>query len=90
MNIIKFLKKSNFLLYIYGFFQLSLIAINTWFISKGSLIGAFISEFFLTLVFTLSINKLIQNDTKTKIFYSLSAAIGSLVGLFIVTRLFGI
>jgi hypothetical protein len=65
-----------------GFIQVFFVAINTYLISKGIYLGVFVCGFMISLVWSWNIRRISISTLSDRIFYSLGAASGSVMGLF--------
>lgn len=68
-------------LFITGFIQVFFVAINTFFISKAIYGGVFICGFLISFVWSWNVKKIAFGTIKDRIYYSLGAGAGSLIGL---------
>ena len=68
-------------IFITGFTQVFLIAINTYLISKEFLFGVFMSTFAINIVWSYNVKKMSIGTTKERILYSLGASFGAVCGL---------
>lgn len=66
-----------------GFIQVFFVAINTYLISKGIYAGVFVCGFMISLVWSWNIRKIAFSTLSERIYYSLGAATGSVLGLFV-------
>lgn len=71
-------------IFITSFFQVFLIAINTYLISKSIFIGVFLSTFMINLVWTYNVKKMSIGNIKERFIYSFGASIGAVSGLFFI------
>lgn len=70
-------------LFLTGFIQVFLVAINTYFISQAFFIGVSIVAFLISFVWCFNVGKVSTGTMKDKLIYSLGASLGSLSGLYI-------
>ena len=68
-------------IFLTGFIQVFLIAINTYLISKGLLMGVFISTFAINMVWSYNVKKMSIGTFVDRIKYSFGASIGAICGL---------
>lgn len=66
-----------------GFIQVFFVAINTYLISKGIYLGVFICGFMISLVWSWNIKRIVIGNMSDRIYYSLGAASGSVIGLMV-------
>lgn len=69
-------------LFITGFVQVYFVAINTVFLSKQLYIGVFFAAFMISMVWSWNIKKIAFGSMKDRIYYSLGATAGSMIGLY--------
>jgi hypothetical protein len=69
-------------LFFTGFVQVYFVAINTVFLSKELYIGVFFAAFMISMVWSWNIKKIAFGSIKDRIFYSLGATAGSMLGLY--------
>jgi len=67
-----------------SFFQIGLVAINTYFISHLNWIGIFIASFGISLLWAFNVSKIALSDLNQKLIYALGAGCGAITGLFII------
>ena len=72
-------------LFLTGFLQVFLVAINTYFITKEFYSGVFFISFLISFIWSFNVRKVAFGNLKDRIIYSLGAAFGGLTGLFIAT-----
>ena len=65
-----------------GFIQVFFVAINTYLISKGIYLGVFVCGFMISLIWSWNIKRISISTLSDRVFYSLGAASGSVMGLF--------
>jgi len=70
-------------LFLTGFMQVFFVAINTYFLSKGFYAGVFVCGFIISLIWSWNVKKIAFGSTKDRIYYSLGAGYGSLLGLIV-------
>lgn len=68
-------------IFIAGFFQVFLIAINTYLISKEIVIGVFISTFAINIVWSYNVKKMSIGKISDRLRYSVGASFGAVFGL---------
>lgn len=71
-----------------SFFQIGLVAINTYLISKKLFIGVFIVSFLISLLWCFNVTKISTGVLKHKLVYAFGAGCGAITGLLIITELF--
>ena len=75
-------------LFITGFTQVFFIAINTFFISKAVYGGVFICGFVISFIWYWNVKKGAFGTMQDRLWYSLGAGVGSLVGLIVSVSVF--
>lgn len=70
-----------------SFFQIGLVAINTFLISKQSFVGVFICSICISLLWCFNVSKIALSDLRSKIIYALGAGFGAITGLLIISKL---
>ena len=75
-------------LLIAGFAQVFLVTVQTYLISKVFYPGVFIIGFLISFVWSWNVKKVAFGTISDRIAYSLGAAIGALVGLYISHKIF--
>lgn len=70
-------------LFLTGFIQVFLVAINTYFISQTFFLGVSLVAFLISFVWCFNVGRVSTGTMKDKIIYSLGASVGSTTGLFI-------
>lgn len=70
-------------IFITGFIQVVLVAINTYQISHSKYVGAFIVGFGISFVWSFNVRKIAFGTMSDRILYASGAAVGSLIGLII-------
>jgi hypothetical protein len=75
-------------LFITGFLQVFFVAINTYFIANKMLFGTAVAGFIISIIWSLNVKKVAFGTTKDRVIYAFGAGTGSLVGLFISTKIF--
>lgn len=66
-----------------GFLQVFFVAVNTYFIANLFYIGIAIVAFMISIIWSFNIRKIVLGSTSERVFYSLGATIGSLLGTYI-------
>lgn len=64
-----------------SFFQIGLVAINTYLISKQFMIPVFLISFLISLLWAFNVSKVAISTFKQKIIYASGAGLGAVVGL---------
>lgn len=75
-------------LFITGFTQVFFVAINTFFISKAIYSGVLICGFLISFIWSWNVKKVAFGTLKDRLWYSLGAGIGSLIGLIVSVGIF--
>jgi len=75
--------KQNTSLFITGFSQVSLVALNTLLLAKEIYIGVVIVSFLISFIWSFNVKKVAFGSMRDRLVYSLGASIGGLTGLFI-------
>lgn len=70
-------------LFMTGYIQVVLVALNTYQLAHNKYIGALIVGFLISLVWTLNVKRVAFGDWTDRIIYSTGAAAGCVSGLFI-------
>lgn len=70
-------------LFFTGFFQVFFVAINTWLITQQNYIGVLIVSFLISFIWSFNVKKVAFGTMSHRIIYSLGAAFGGFLGLFI-------
>jgi len=68
-------------LFLTGFIQVFFVAVNTYFISKAIYGGVFVIGCLISFIWSFNVQKIVFGTIKDKLWYSLGAGAGSLVGL---------
>jgi hypothetical protein len=76
------MKPSLSSLFITGWLQVFFVAISTYMISKAMYLGAFLSAFLISYLWTINVKRINTSTKLERLIYSLGAAIGSISGLF--------
>lgn len=71
-----------------SFFQIALVAINTYFITKMNFIAIFIVSYLISLLWAFNVSRVAVSTINQKITYAFGAGCGALTGLLIITKLF--
>jgi hypothetical protein len=69
-------------LYITGFFQVYFVAINTYFIAKGYVIGIAVVSFLISLIWSYNVKKIAFGTQTDRVVYSFGASMGGTLGYF--------
>jgi hypothetical protein len=72
-------------LFLTGFLQVFLVAMNTVFVSSGLVLPMLITGFLISLVWSWNIKKIAFSTIKDRILYSSGAATGTFCGYFLAT-----
>lgn len=70
-------------LFLTGFAQVALVAINTWQIANNKIVGALIVGFLISLVWTFNVRRVAFATNMDRIIYCLGASAGTATGLLI-------
>lgn len=68
-------------LFVTGFIQVILVAINTYQISHGKYSGVFVVGFLISFVWSFNVKKIAFGTMRDRILYASGAAVGSILGL---------
>ena len=71
-----------------SFFQIGLVAVNTYFIGKLNFIAIFIVSSLISLLWCYNVSKVSVSTINQKLTYSFGAGCGAIIGLLIVKFLF--
>jgi hypothetical protein len=71
-----------------SFLQIGLVAVNTFFITKGNYVAVFIVSFSISLLWAFNVSKVAISTLNQKLTYAFGAGCGAITGLFIVKILF--
>lgn len=74
--------KNSIQLFGTGVIQVFFVALNTVFLSKHIAVGILFAAFMISMVWSYNIKKIVFGTLQDRIFYSLGAATGSLLGLY--------
>lgn len=66
-----------------GFVQVFFVAINTYFISKGFILGVFFCGTIISIIWSWNVKKIAFGSFKDRLFYSIGAGLGSMFGLIV-------
>lgn len=69
-------------LFFTGIVQVYFVAVNTVFLSKELYVGVFFAAFMISMVWSYNIKKIVFGSLTDRIWYSLGATAGSLLGLY--------
>ena len=75
--------KDKIILFFTAFAQVTFVAANITFISKGMIIPMVITGFLISFIWTLNVRKIAFGDFSDRILYASGAAVGTLLGYFI-------
>ncbi|WP_155716793.1 hypothetical protein [Leptospira santarosai] len=76
-------RDSRFGLFMTGFLQVFLVAINSYLISKEQYIPVFVIGGLISFVWTWNVQKIAFGTMRDRITYASGAGFGSIVGLFV-------
>ena len=71
-----------------SFFQIGMVAINTYFITQMYWVGIFIVSALISLLWCYNVANVSVSTTNQKLTYSLGAGLGAITGLFLVKFIF--
>jgi len=74
-------KKQEILLFLSGFFQVLLVAINTYQLAHHKWIGSFVIGFLISFVWTFNVKRIAFGKLAERLLYALGAAFGTVAGL---------
>ena len=80
----------KFKLFITGFFQVFLVTINTYFIFKEFYVGVFFGSLTISLIWSWNVKRIAFGSFKDRMYYSLGAGVGSILGLILSKFFFNI
>ena len=69
--------------FLYPWFQVTLVCLNTWQIANGKIFGAICVSFVLSFVWCFNIQRIAFSNLNDKLIYSASACSGTATGLLI-------
>lgn len=70
-------------LFLTGFLAVFFVAISTYMISREQYLGAFISGFMISYLWTINVRKVVAANLLERFIYAFGAASGSISGIFI-------
>lgn len=70
-------------LFFTGMVQVFFVAMNTYFISRAFWQGVLVCGFSISLIWSWNVKRIVFGDFNDRLLYSLGAAIGSLLGMFL-------
>ena len=73
--------KKHLSIFLTGFIQVFLVAVNTYFLTKAAIWGVFPTAFLISFVWSFNVKKLALGNMTDRIIYSAGAASGSASGL---------
>ena len=71
-----------------SFFQIGLVAVNTFFITKMNYAAIFIVSFLISLLWAFNVSRVAISTTNQKFTYALGAGFGAITGLLLFTKIF--
>ncbi|AXR68266.1 hypothetical protein [Leptospira mayottensis] len=86
--IASFIWKFRFSIFVTGFIQVFLVAINTYLISKEKYIAVFFVGGLISFVWTWNVQKIAFGTLRDRITYASGAGFGSLLGLLLTVFIF--
>jgi hypothetical protein len=72
-------------LFIGGFLQVFFVVINTYFITKGFILGIIVASFIISWIWASNVKRIAISTNIDKLVYCLGATSGSVIGYFIGT-----
>jgi len=75
--------KDRLITFIYAYFQVTLICLNTWQIANNKLTGAIIVGFLISLIWCFNTQRVAFSNLSDKIIYATGACCGTASGLHI-------
>jgi hypothetical protein len=75
--------------FLYAYAQVSLIALNTWQIANGEIVGALIVGFLISLTWTFNVRRAAFGDAWTRLIYCTGAMFGTGTGIFLSQVFYG-
>lgn len=72
-------------IFLTSFFQIGLVAINTFLIAKGIIVGIFLASFTISLLWSYNVSRIALSDIKSKLIYSIGAGCGAVTGYYFIT-----
>jgi len=75
-------------LFLTGFIQVFFVAVNTYLISKAIYEGVFVIGTLISFIWSFNVQKIVFGTIKDKVWYSLGAGSGSLIGLITSVEIF--
>ena len=77
-------------LFAWGFLQVALVAANTRQVAQARYPGAFVVGFGISIVWTFGVRAIATADTLHAIAYAFGAACGTVVGIYVTKRVYGV
>lgn len=74
----------NLKIFLTSFLQISLVSFNIVLISKGYILGIFLSSFTISFLWSYNVSKIALSNFKSKLIYSLGAGFGAVAGFLII------
>ena len=75
--------RNRILLFSSGFLQVIFVSSSTYQIAHGFIIGATISGFLVSLIWSYNVRRIAFADTIDRVIYAIGAALGSFLGVYI-------
>lgn len=75
-------------LFVTGYVQVLLVALNTWQLSHNKLLGAAIGGFLISYIWSWNVKKVAFGSHTDRVIYSIGAAFGTMSGLLVATVLY--
>ena len=66
---------------LFGWLQVTLVALNTWQLANGKVLGAFLVGFLISLVWTSNVRSVVKSEMRVRVSYSVGAAMGTVTGI---------
>lgn len=70
-------------IFLTSFFQIGLVAINTYLITQLIWVGIFMASFLISLLWAFNVSKISVSTIRSKLTYALGAGCGAITGLLI-------
>lgn len=72
-----------------GFLQVILVAVNTYQIANGKVLGALVVGFLISFTWSFNVKRIAFGTLADRVVYSLGAAVGSAGGLLLASLIYG-
>lgn len=74
-------------IFLTGFIQVFLVAVNTYLIARYWIVGVAVTSFFISYIWTFNVQKVAFGSHMDRIVYAAGAMAGSVVGLILIHQL---